>query len=71
VTVMWERTPYRTGGWFVDVAGIGRYLIKRSRPGVREFVLMLNGQRTKYRGTADELKVIVARIVSAREGSVA
>lgn len=67
--ILWDHPPHNPKAWVADVSGLGRYLIKRE-PRQREFTLFLNGVRTKYRGTPDELKAIVRRIVDSRDPPV-
>jgi hypothetical protein len=61
----WEKAPYGSSAWFADVPGVGRYLIRRRESRRHEFVLLLNNVRTKYYGSADELKRTVERICNA------
>ena len=68
--IRWQKAPYGIKAEFADVPGAGRYLIQRLKPRSREFILRLNNTRTKYYGTADELKKIVDRIVHTASGAV-
>lgn len=62
----WEHAVYQRSAWICDTP-LGRYYIKREAPHSRTFRLYLENKRTKYYGTADELKTIVERIVSTGE----
>lgn len=63
--VRWDHPVYHPEMWCTDIPKVGRYLIKREQKGSRLYTLSLNNKATKYRGTCDELKIIVQRIVAS------
>jgi hypothetical protein len=64
--MQWQQAMY-TRNPFLDVPGVGRYLIKREQKGSRVFRVYLNNTRTAYYGTVDECKVAVEGAVRSRE----
>jgi hypothetical protein len=65
--MMWEKVPGKKA-WFVDVDGVGRYLVAWGKAGGRQYAARLNGQLTSFRAAkADDVKAMVERTVRALE----
>jgi hypothetical protein len=62
----WESAPGGVRhGEFVDVPGVGRYLVKRSGKSSRQYVARLNGKMAGHVGPVDVVKAAVQRDVDA------
>jgi hypothetical protein len=67
-SLRWEPAPYtRKKECFVDVPGVGRYLIKRVGRSSHNYRAHLNGAGTTFWGTVDEVKLMVQRAVDAMQ----
>lgn len=65
--MIWEKVSGQRNQIFTDVAGVGRYLIRRSKDD-KAYRAFLNGKRTVYTGkTIDEVKVMVERVQASIE----
>jgi hypothetical protein len=64
--LQWESAPGGVRhGEFVDVPGIGRYLVRRVGKSSRDYRAQLNGKPTEFWGTAAQVKAMVQRFVEA------
>jgi hypothetical protein len=65
--IRWDHPPHQPKNWITDVAGVGRYHVKRE--GHRRFWrVSLDGRPTVFTGkTADEVKAMVERAIHAYE----
>jgi len=65
---LWDSPPHHPDMRCLDVAGVGRYLVRRECKGSRRWVVLLNGKATVYDGRSrEEAMKAVERIVAQRE----
>lgn len=64
----WQNLPYGMNGQFWDVNGVGRYVVRPERKGVRTWRAYLNSKSTSFTAIGGEkVKLMVERAVRSQQ----